>query len=88
MFYNFVRNNVHGGTIFGSAIALETDVLGSTGRVKFCPYAHKKEDGSAHAFDLALSYDYTTNDTEWYAEVRAKKFSDVRVINDSVAINE
>ena len=86
LFYGFVRNNVHGRSlIFGSAIALETDVLEGTGRLKFCPYAHETSSGGTNVFDIALSYDYTTDETEWYAEVRSKNLSGVELVNDSIS---
>ncbi|XP_070181130.1 probable G-protein coupled receptor CG31760 [Littorina saxatilis] len=88
MMYNFVRNNVHGNTlIFGSAIALESDVLSHSKRLTFCPYANKIGQGSVTSFDLALSYDYTANGTEWYEEVKARNFSSVEVVNDTVTMD-
>ncbi|KAK7487087.1 hypothetical protein BaRGS_00021582, partial [Batillaria attramentaria] len=67
MFYDFVRNNVHGDTlIFGSAVAIESDVHSTY--ATFCPYASKVASGGVSAFDLATAYNYSTTDTEWYHE--------------------
>jgi hypothetical protein len=58
---------------------------------RYCPYAAKNWRGGAggvKSFDIALNYDYFANDTEWYAEVRVKNFTQVEVVSDSVTIDE
>lgn len=83
-FYDFVRNNVHGDTlIFGSAIALESDIISRYDI--FCPYASKYANLSGvRAFDLATSYNYRSPDTDWYQNVKVKDFSQVAVVTDTV----
>ena len=83
MFYDLILNNVRSDTnVYGSAIALETDVIDSTGRARFIIYSHRKEDGNLNAF--ALSFDYMDDEHEWYNGVRTKDFSGVQVANDSI----
>ncbi|XP_012942993.1 probable G-protein coupled receptor CG31760 [Aplysia californica] len=85
-FYALVRNNVHGGSlIFGSAIALEPDVI--AGRTKFCPYAFR-DNGSVRAFDIAINYDYQQDSTEWYHAVRISNLSNISVAVDRITIDD
>ncbi|XP_025105461.1 probable G-protein coupled receptor CG31760 isoform X2 [Pomacea canaliculata] len=80
--YDLVRNSVHGNTlVYGSAIALEPSLY--SGLNTFCPYAHKTDQGFV-VFDLAKSYNYGSNNTEWYHHLKIKNFSDVPLITDNV----
>lgn len=80
--YDLVRNSVHGNTlVYGSAIALEPSLY--SGLNTFCPYAHKTDQGFV-VFDLAKSYNYSSNNTEWYYHLKIKNFSDVPLITDNV----
>ncbi|KAH9507195.1 hypothetical protein Btru_056595 [Bulinus truncatus] len=80
-----VRNNVHGETlIYGSAIAVEPGVI--PGRPKYCPYAYNNRSSSSTvtAFDIAVSYDYQTNTTEWYLGAKVKDRSNVSITADVI----
>ncbi|KAK0043528.1 G-protein coupled receptor, partial [Biomphalaria pfeifferi] len=83
-YYSMVRNNVHGDTlIYGSAIAVEPGVIPT--KPKYCPYAYNNRSSSTvTAFDIAISYDYQTNTTEWYLGAKDKDRSNVTIAKDVV----
>ncbi|XP_055880727.1 probable G-protein coupled receptor CG31760 isoform X3 [Biomphalaria glabrata] len=84
IYYSMVRNNVHGDTlIYGSAIAVEPGVIPT--KPKYCPYAYNNRSSSTvTAFDIAISYDYQTNTTEWYLGAKDKDRSNVTITKDVV----
>ncbi|XP_059178139.1 probable G-protein coupled receptor CG31760 isoform X2 [Physella acuta] len=88
MFYTMVRTNVHGDTIiYGSAIAVEPGVV--AGKPKFCPYAYNNRTSrTVTAIDIAINYDYRTNDTEWYNGVVLKDRSNITIDRDVISLNQ
>ena len=83
-----VLDTVHADPlIFGAAIAWEEKALASRNRTSFCPYASTTPQGTVKAFDLALSYNYSSDNVEWYGRLRANNFSRVHVVNESLDMN-
>ncbi|XP_071162558.1 metabotropic glycine receptor-like [Mytilus edulis] len=72
MFFSLVRNNVNSiKTVFGSCIAIEPGIY-SKHRL-FAPYSYRQGD-FVLAHDIALSYMYQDNKTEWYYNLKVRNW--------------
>ncbi|KAK2181707.1 hypothetical protein NP493_385g01038 [Ridgeia piscesae] len=90
--FDLVRTNVDSESlVFGSAIAVEEYVYPDFRII--CPYACKKNskgkrtEGVVVAHDLSLNYDYLSNTTEWYHELRVRNWTQAHVSKNHVVYN-
>ncbi|KAI0223205.1 hypothetical protein LSAT2_025584 [Lamellibrachia satsuma] len=85
--FDIVRTNVDSDSlVFGSAIAVEEFVYPKY-RI-FCPYAYKTYlqggEGMVVAHDLSLNYDYLSNTTEWYYNLRVRNLTEAHISRNKV----
>ncbi|VDI74770.1 Hypothetical predicted protein [Mytilus galloprovincialis] len=75
MFFSLVRNNVNSiKTVFGSCIAIEPGIYSKYS--SFAPYSYRQS-GFVLAHDIALSYMYQDNKTEWYYNLKIRNWENV-----------
>ncbi|CAG2249548.1 GPR158 [Mytilus edulis] len=77
MFFSLVRNNVNSiKTVFGSCIAIEPGIYSKYS--SFAPYSYRQS-GFVLAHDIALSYMYQDNKTEWYYNLKIRNWENATI---------
>ncbi|XP_052103612.1 probable G-protein coupled receptor 158 [Mytilus californianus] len=72
MFFSLVRNNVNSlKNVFGSCIAIEPGIYSNYS--SFAPYAYRQNE-IVFSHDIALSYKYHGNKTEWYFNLKIRNW--------------